>query len=390
MEAPMRSALRGSIVGASPGYELVPYAHDCRAPTGSPDDCPAHAELRPRGARRLSSLLVSGRTADLVRSLERPRPVADIVDGHVSPRDELALVRLVVDGILAVDVGGRALTGPAAFRHLLEDAGRAPSAGRVAALTRRALEYGAALLPARDALLADRLYRYNTVPASGRWVRRAGTLRTGDSWLGLDAIRVRRSPNSAMWTRGSPERDGPWVHWTRADDGERHRGTPMYKLYVSPVADELPETLRVTAERVLRSSAVAMKVGRGLYGILRPDKLVVYFGRREAMLEVAGSLARELSGARAQGVPFSAPLSAGDDLLSWGIDLPAVQSGLRSESWRRYVVDRLARAMVVSHDAAGAAAITPVEFALARLALDGIDPGSFAPNDPGDWSAAVA
>jgi hypothetical protein len=88
-----------------------------------------------------------------------------------------------------------------------------------------------------------------------------------------------------------------------------------------------------------------------------------------------------LDGARPHGVPFSAEL-AGDGLLSWGGDPPedAGPVGGGAESWRLSVCRRLAEYLVAAQRAS-LHHLRPADFALARLAVDGVDVRSFAPAD---------
>ncbi len=92
-----------------------------------------------------------------------------------------------------------------------------------------------------------------------------------------------------------------------------------------------------------------------------------------------------LAGLAADGVPFTAACSA-DGLLSWGIDPPAEPGAdlASRESWRLWLTNRLALALVAARGAA--ATMPPWQFALARLALAGIDPRSWAPGEV-NWAA---
>ena len=115
--------------------------------------------------------------------------------------------------------------------------------------------------------------------------------------------------------------------------------------------------------------------------MLRPDKLVAYFGSFEQLSLAAEQLARSLDGCPVHGVPFTAALTA-DGLLSWGLDPPAGERLLpwqTGESWRVWVAHRLAIALLAARGA-GATAIEPWHFALERLALEGIDTGTWTPS----------
>jgi hypothetical protein len=136
------------------------------------------------------------------------------------------------------------------------------------------------------------------------------------------------------------------------------------------------------AEVLPDSSAHFFKVGRSATGLLRPDKLVVYFRDFEPLEQAARELAIRLSGCAAHGVPFTASL--GDDgLLSWGVD-PLPEKGALSwrgpESWRLWVTNRLASALVSARKNI-TGTLQPWQFALERLRLENVDTITWAPRD---------
>jgi hypothetical protein len=123
----------------------------------------------------------------------------------------------------------------------------------------------------------------------------------------------------------------------------------------------------------------SFKVARGVLGLLRPDKLVAYVADLEELNRVAAALADALDGCPAQGVPFTAPATA-DGLVSWGMDPPSGegQRGPRSrDSWRSWITECLAHALVRAEGCAGA--MEPWEFALDRLAMEGVDTATWQP-----------
>ena len=118
-----------------------------------------------------------------------------------------------------------------------------------------------------------------------------------------------------------------------------------YKLYVSPRPERIREAFEIVVRVLSASGGVHFKLGDSVGGLLRPDKLMLYFTTRDALLETASVLHRELAGCDAHGVPFTAGL---DDsgLLSWGVDPPENDRALRwmqRQSWRLWVVTRWPR-----------------------------------------------
>ena len=145
------------------------------------------------------------------------------------------------------------------------------------------------------------------------------------------------------------------------------------KLYVSPRPEALADTFPRIADEFVRSDVRSFKVGRGVEGLLRPDKIVAYFEDRAHMEEVAARLAGRFCGCPAQGVPFTAE-AGGNGLLSSGVDPPASNA---AASWRSWVTKRLA-ASLTSHR--GTPGVDPVAAALADIRLAGVDPDLWLPS----------
>jgi hypothetical protein len=313
----------------------------------------------------LPSKVVDEAAADLFASLKRPgRPPAAFVD---------RLAELVLDGVLEVEGPAGYVSGPLAYEALRPDLAARVAKDRLGRLSGAALEYAGRLhLMDADGLTA-RLYAYGRIPFSSRW-RRAYP----DQAAVLDLL-----PRRAMarrWLGPSTREGSHWLYWSWRDapPGESPAAFP-YKLYVSPRPEELPQALPAVVEALTATAAPLFKVGADARGLVRPDKIVVYLSDVDETATVAGALGAALAGVAAHGVPFSAEL-AGDGVLSWGGDPPKEDApiGRRSESWRLSVCRRLAEHLVAAQRA-HLSDVRPVDFALARLAVDGVDVGSFSP-----------
>src|SRR5262249_29420130 len=137
-----------------------------------------------------------------------------------------------------------------------------------------------------------------------------------------------------------------WLACTSRRGGEAGQGKVTHKLYVSPQVQAMPEAFAVVLD-VLSTRSAHFKIGSDAAGLLRPDKMVAYFGDQDSLLEVASELTKQLSGVAPHGVPFSAEITT-NGLLSWGMDPPQTEHVLtwqEPESWRQWVVRRLAAAM---------------------------------------------
>ena len=284
-----------------------------------------------------------------------------------------------MDGILEVRDGDGFVSGAAALALLGAPPAEAGDVGSLARLSLAALRYAAALELDDPQRLSARLYFYNRAPVSPRWARRLPDAEATAAYLGAAPGTALARRLAADWQ--GPAEDAPgWLSWARLRGTRRPAAGPTYKLYVSPPADRLPQVLEILVDALATTPASAFKVGVGAAGVLRPDKLVVYFSRFDDLGAAAQGLTRKLAGLPAHGVPFSAEI-AGDGLLSWGMDPPAEERSLpwqASESWRLWVTNRLAVALLEGKRAASEE-VPPWRFALERLRLEGVDVDRWTP-----------
>lgn len=239
----------------------------------------------------------------------------------------------------------------------------------LAGLARRTLA-GAAVLDWLDAsALASRLYRANTLPASPERRRRLPSLAAVAAWLGLADGGPTARALDVQWQLVDAWAGSRWFGWRRRD-AEHIVPGPIAKLYISTPLEALPDVLRTTVATVGEGSApFALKIGRDLASLLRPDKLVLYFTAWPALEETAARLRAALAGSPAQGVPFAAQL---DDhgLLAWAWDPPEGRRPDGASSWRLWLTRRLAEALVAARPATGSAAVAA---ALAAVAAQGVN-----------------
>lgn len=369
---------------ANPDYELVAFAdlpggqrellNDLRRDPGF------YGVLRPRPGSGLGVKSVCHNTARLVRTLATPGPLPDDFRALPAIDREPLLARLVWDGVLQVEVGGEFRSGAAAAGPF--GCGDTPSGeGGVARLSVAALRYAEHLAEADIVRLSARLYFYNRRPVTPRLTSRFPTETEIAGLLGV-APGGRATPHLTAWSRvpATPGNDA-WVVRDRAPAGRlRADATGTYKLYVSPrfeaVGDVFPRVVAVFTD----SPVPRFKVGRTLPGLLRPDKIVAYFSDGEALGRVAATLAGELRGTPAHGTPFTAALTP-CGLLSWGVDPPPGRQVLgwqERESWRLWLTNRLAAALLAARATPGAA-VEPWQAALRRIRLDGVDPATWTP-----------
>jgi hypothetical protein len=315
----------------------------------------------------LPDKVVDAAGAALFSALQHP--------GRLPPSAHHRLAELVLDGVLEVDSREGFVCGPVAYETLTsEPVALSASRDRLSRLSHAALAYAERLRLPDVHRVASRLYCYHRIPLSQRWIR---------AYPGPTAVLdlLRGSTLSRHWI-ALAEGGGTthWLSWARRDDRRRSRaGQLPYKLYVSPHVDALPDVLPALVEALTAAGASRFKVGADASGLLRPDKIVVYLSDVRKLESVAQAVEAVLDGVPPHGVPFSAEL-AGDGLLSWGGDPPEDTRpvGGRAESWRLWVCRRLAEHLAAAQ-VAPLHRTRPHDFALARLALDGVDVRSFAP-----------
>jgi hypothetical protein len=233
----------------------------------------------------------------------------------------------------------------------------------LALLTRRALEYGAALGLADPRELADRLYRYNSLPLTASWRRRVPDERAAARLLGLDRASGRAAVEDEY-------RSAIWQAW---DAGTPPVESAVYKLYLSPRPLETAGACRALRSRLgRRDGPFSVKVAADPASLLRPDRLVGYFASRDSLLRTARALAPGLGTLAPQGVPFTTPIGR-SALLSWSADPPAAVAASLAEgerSWRGWVTMRLAEALISGGGPRDA---------IAALGAHGVDAGRWVP-----------
>ncbi|QAY79403.1 hypothetical protein [Sphingosinicella sp. BN140058] len=237
--------------------------------------------------------------------------------------------------------------------------------GRLARLSMTALRMAAGILPAASAPLASWLYHFGTLPRTEALERDFGLDDEPLAVLGLASGGPARACLEAAFEASTHP---GWISF--AGNGAAGAVPPACKLYVSPEPRALPYAFPIVAHVFARAGVRSFKVGRGLHGLLRSDKIVAYFDAREHLDDVARSLGRALGDCPAQGIAFTAD-AGGDGLLSWGADPPDPSSGA---SWRAWITRRLAEAMIANPHA-------PVPAACEAMRSVGIDPELWAPSE---------
>jgi hypothetical protein len=385
----MTRALRDFRLRANPEYELVlldrlPQTEQQMLERLKSDpDC--YGVLRPRTSGSLTIKAASQDAALLFFTLQTPGHLPRYVEHSLGKQCDQTIAQMVLDGILEIEVGGKMLSGPSAHCHICADQPPAEQEGFLASLSRRAVQYAETLELNDASALSARLYNYNRAPTSPRWRELLPGPAAVIRYLGIeDDLAAPRG-----WTRvehGANE--SPWLAWQsqRAIPKGNNGSGATYKLYVSPTSDALREAVQAVIAAVGVSKAVNFKVGSDVYGLLRPDKMVLYFQQFVELQETAERITQKLEKCPVQGVPFTAEL-AGGGLLSWGIDPPAEKQTvpwLERQSWRLWIANRLATALLLARNSSETN-IPPWRFALERLRMEGVDTQTWTPSQNLAW-----
>lgn len=370
---------------AGAAYELIVFDRlppaEQRLLTELRADPDFYGVLRPRAGTGRTIKAVGKGTALLWLTLQSPGPLPFFVFGNDSNDAVSGIPELLLDGVIEVEENGRFLTGGEAA-ELIARRRRSVSQGspgRLALLSNAALRYGESLLLDDPTQLAGRLYGFGRQPVTPRWTRLLADGQAVLSFLGAGMGTDLRRRLDSSWREANDGRMPGWIIWSNRARRKPEAGAQC-KLYVSPAVSAMPQIFPVVLE-VASAHVSHFKIGSDAAGLLRPDKMVLYFPNQERLFAIASELATMLKGAASHGVPFSAEITS-DGLLSWGMDPP--QSGRilpwqEPESWRLWVVRRLAAAMIAVQ-ADSPSSIVPSEFALERLRYEGVDVDTWTPS----------
>lgn len=286
------------------------------------------------------------------------------------------MVKLVLEGIFEIRVDGRFYSGAAAqhFLYDLEEQERGHG-HPLSEMSSRAIRYAVQLNETDTASLAGKLYAYNTIPVFFAPVPRLETFEEVEAFLRIGKGDPLNRELLKNWEKHEPNQTYSWISWSRKRNG-RHdtRLNSTYKIYISPVLEDLPEVFEKAARVLTASDAFSFKIGMNREGLLRPDKFVAYFTSFDHLVAAADRLVPVLKDYKAQGVPFTASL---DDsgMLSWGMD-GATDQILKSReggSWRATVTEKLAVSIALSK-AEKLGQEESVDFVLRKMMLEGVDP----------------
>lgn len=384
------AALIGRVFRTGDAYDLVVFdrlpVEEQAVVAELRDDPDCYGVLRPRARTGRTYRAIGKDTALLLLTLKEPGPLPFFVWSGDEPAAAKAVANMVLDGVLEIEDGGRFVSGNAAAALFAREPDTQLE-GRLAQLSRDAMIYGQALQMDDPDRLASQLYGFGRFPVTPELARDMRDDEATLAWLGAGRGSSLRRTLDGEWRLSDQKEAGGWFAWSRAGQRGRHVSSAVCKLYISPRPHDIANAFSIVVERLGRRPGVQFKIGRNAEGLMRPDKVVAYFDSLDALLDAATDLASALAGISAHGVPFSAEITP-DGLLSWGMDPPHADRVLTwqpAESWRLWVVRRLANAMVAAQ-CSPELSLPPWQFAVERLRREGVDTERWTPS-AAIWSA---
>ncbi len=371
---------------ANPNYKLVLFdrlSHsEQQLLQGLQLDPAFYGLLCPREATGLGVKSVCRDTALLFFTLQEPGSLPAYVRTIFGDECNQSIAELVLDQILEIEANGIFLSGSQAHPLILGENSSYNAKSTLAKRSAEALRYAQSLNIIDSQKLSIRLYLYGRQPLTPEWKYRLSTSNKIDEYLGINSTGTIKSILNQNWITGvSSQHNDIWLRWKSRNSQRVHQKSgPTYKLYISPTCEFIGEAFQTAVKVITTLRVPYFKVGGDVYGLLRPDKLVVYFWDFDELQEASDKLFHNLSGCPTHGVPFTAEI-AGGGLLSWGIDPPLdhhLPEWQQQQSWRLWITNHLA-ANIIAAKAAPSDGIEPWQFAMDRLQLDGVDTQSWAP-----------
>ncbi|MCF2505485.1 hypothetical protein L0663_18985 [Dyadobacter sp. CY107] len=287
----------------------------------------------------------------------------------------LTMAKLILEGIFEIRVEQRFYSGSAAqhFIYEFQEQGRNRQ-HPLLELSSGAIRYAVQLNEVDTTSLASKLYAYNTVPLLFMPANALKTFEEVEAFLRIGKNEPLTQELLKNWNKHEPDRKYSWISWSRKQN-RRHdvRLKPTYKIYISPVLEELPAVFEKAVRVLTGSDAFSFKIGMNREGLLRPDKFVAYFTEFGHLMTAADRLGPVLKAHKAQGVPFTASL---DDagMLSWGMDSASdeILKNREGGSWRAAVTEKLAASISLSKTEK-LSQEESVDFVLKKMMLEGVD-----------------
>ena len=373
---------------ANPDYELIAFDKlndDEKRNLGSLPD--GNGELlygifKPKCPNGLTLKAATPDVALLFYSLREENFLPHYLRNSISGTFNDELVKLVLSGVIEVELNGEFISGSMSYSHLYQD--KAPSSSDkksyLSKLSDDALKYGELLNITDTKTLSAHLYNFNRVALSPRWQRLFLNKAAVEEFLGVNSYKILFDERTSNWMMRPKKSSDRWLFWRKLSKEKNHLRLKTYKLYLSPECQALENTFPLIYESVTKTNATSFKIGNDGYGLLRPDKIVIYFSDKQDMIKAGQSIKKIFKELPVHGVPFTSQLDE-NGLVSWGIDPPSFETQFSwdSLSWRLWVTDRLSKHLIEAKKNIKSSSREPWEIAKHNLSYEGINVDKWEP-----------
>ena len=344
----------------NPIYSITPFEELSEAQKKRFKGKEFYALLHAPREAKLTVKAVNQKLALFLSHLREPKKLSEIFqkfDKGTKEEKEQFTIQLVLDCVLDVKSDDGFISGVEAVNrvllpsphavHFADQKGRKTHTQTV---SDRALYFAFNSALTQPIKISFLLYNFNRVPMNHRWkqiipdegalckyldLREDGSWTKMPEWIAPQKIRLDQKGQPNVF-------DLYWRSWN-LKNREISKDMPSYKVYFSPLPRYLPDVFRIVRGEAANSEAFFMKVGRNLTGILRADKLIVYFARFDLAFDFARRMSETLAHFESQATPFSFQVHPESSLVSMGVDPPRILG--ERYSWRLYMTSKLSLAI---------------------------------------------
>ena len=287
--------------------------------------------------------------AMLFRHLEHSSNLPHYLASSEANNDLVA--ELILDGIIQIEWEGKFVCGSGSLAALFGEGifENNTRPGILSTLSVQAIQFAWMLNETTRSLISTQLYKFNTTPWDHLEKDSFYAKHSVREYLFNSVGKTQAQLLESNWSFAEGAEKRGWLAWTRPRKTAGKTHSPeTYKLYISPIIDDLPPVFARSIRIITDSDALSFKIGSSLNGILRPDKMVVYFDSYDSLLTASNILKKEIGSFQAQGVPFSAQLDE-IGMLSHGVDPPMIDfpEKIETGSWRVIVCNELAISILI-------------------------------------------
>ncbi|MCE7064067.1 hypothetical protein [Dyadobacter sp. CY326] len=323
-----------------------------------------------------SAKLAYKEVALLFYFLQNAGPLPHYFKSEYDDETNLTLARLVIEGIFEIEIENCFYSGFAAQDFIYESTEQVWDRRHpLSRMSSAAIQYAIQLNEADTISLTSKLYGYNTTPLFGTPANELDTFKEVEAFLKIGKNDPLTRELLKNWNKHEPDQKFRWISWSRKQNKSHNaRLSSTYKIYISPVLEELPDVFDRAVRALTESNAFHFKIGMNREGLLRPDKFVAYFTEFDHLSAAADRLHAVLKDHSAQGVPFTAPLDA-SGMLSWGMDSATDENlqHVERKSWRAKVTEKLAASISLAKTEK-LSREERVDFVLKKMVLEGVNP----------------